>query len=583
MLNHLVLVVAVLALADASLRAAAAWGAEGPQLPVAAAVLAATAAGTTSLAWGLLALGGSPCILALSAFALALASRRRFPAAPRLPWPGGLATGAALGAAAAWVAWLVKNPALGIDPLTYHLPESVMWVQQGTPGSVELLTYEFPQGNYPVTNELLVSWLMAIGRSFAPALLWTPFMAAVLAMSAYALLPRHRGLAVAAVLLVPVAATQFLGPHTDLPAVAWLAAAAAPLPLPLAFLAAALAVGTKTTVAPLAILVLLTKLRRPLPWRALAPALLAGCVVGGTWYFRNWIDHGSPLWPFVGGDVPPFLARFDDTFLGDPAATLRGRTGIYVDLLAGALVLLAAALLAPLADRRRPVVVAAGGALLAMVAWGNAPFTGLPEDPAFAQLSLTTTRYLLPAIAAAAAALAFTRHRAAGWVLGAAALFSLQRSLALDFPGIPGLLWLVPGAVAGALLLPLARRVPVPAYALLAVVALTVVADGFGRRHGGVGRLASSGVVSWFGENVDDDAPVAFAPQMLGVLAGDGLERDIAMIPAGEPCETTRARRGWIVIGTFPLAEKRARFAAADCLRGERPSYRDESFTVYRR
>jgi hypothetical protein len=252
-----------------------------------------------------------------------------------------------------------------------------------------------------------------------------------------------------------------------------------------------------------------------------------------------------------------------------------------VDLLAGALIVLAAALLAPLADRRRPVLVAAGAALIAAIAWANAPFTGLPDDPAFAELSLTTTRYLLPAVAAAAAAIAFTRSRAAGVVLAVAALFSLQRSLALPVPGIPSLPLLLLGAAAGAALLPVARRVPLPAYALLAAVSLTVAADGFGRRHGGVGRLASSGVVSWMTARPPDDLPVSFAPQMLAVLAGDHLERDIAMIPADEPCERTRARRGWIVIGTLPLAEKRAPFNALDCLARERPAYSDASFRVY--
>jgi hypothetical protein len=584
-LNHLLLIAAVLALAHAGLRGAAALGAQGLQVPIGAAVLAATAAGVTSLGWGLAGLGGSAWILALSAAGLAAAATWRLPPAPRQRLPSGALAGAALGAAGAWLAWLVKDPALAIDPLSYHLPESIMWVQQGTPGSVELLSYEFPQGNYPVTNELLVSWLTTIGRSLAPALAWTPLMGALLVASAYALLPRHRGLAAASVLLVPVAATQFLGPHTDLPAVAWLAAAAALQPLPLALLAAALAVGTKTTVAPLAILVLLVKWRRPLAWRPLAAAAVAGAVVGGTWYLRNWIDHGSPLWPFVGGDIPEYLARFDNSFLGDPADTLRGRSGVYVDLLAGGLILLVAAILAPLADRRRAVLVAAGAAVLAALAWGNAPFTGLPDDDLLANLSLTTTRYLLPAIAAAAAAVAMTRSRAAGIVLAAAALFSLERSLALEFPGIPSLALLVLGAVAGALLLPLARRVPLPVTALAAAVALTIAADGLGRRHGGVGRLGSSGVVSWMTAQkafTEGDEPVAFAPQMLAVLAGDGLEHEIEMIPPDEPCAATLARRGWLVVGTFPNAEQRTPFNAAGCLRDRRPVYSDIYFRVYR-
>ena len=55
------------------------------------------------------------------------------------------------------------------------------------------------------------------------------------------------------------------------------------------------------------------------------------------------------------------------------------------------------------------------------------------------------------------------------------------------------------------------------------------------------------------------------------------------MIPADEPCDSTLDRRGYLVIGTLPLAEKRAPFNALDCLRGETPVYADESFRVYGR
>ena len=33
--------------------------------------------------------------------------------------------------------------------------------------------------------------------------------------------------------------------------------------------------------------------------RWLVVAVLAAFVVGGIWYLRNFVDHGSPLWPFV--------------------------------------------------------------------------------------------------------------------------------------------------------------------------------------------------------------------------------------------------------------------------------------------
>jgi hypothetical protein len=381
---------------------------------------------------------------------------------------------------------------------------------------------------------------------------------------------------------VPVAATQFLGAHTDLPALAWLVCSAALATrretLGPALLAGCLAIGTKTTVAPLALIVLgagLWTARRNLPWRPLAIALAAGAVVGGTWYVRNLIDHGSPLWPFVdtpwGDPLPPFLDRFDTSFLERPANTLRGRTGVYVDLLGGGLLILAGGLLG-----RRWAVAAM---VVAALAWATAPFTGATDDPAFLDLSLTTTRYLVPAIAAGAAALALRRRPWATALLAAAALLSLERSLALPFPGIPSLPVFLGGAVAGAVLIRL--RVPRPVLAVAAVLALSVAAHGFAARHGGIGRLASSGVVTFMAGQPDAD-PVAFAPQMLAVVAGDDLRRTIELIQADEPCERTRARPGWIVVGTFPLADRRAPFSAVRCLAPERPVYSDRSFRVYR-
>jgi hypothetical protein len=588
--GHAALVVAVLAVGAAALRIAAAAGARaGLELAVAAAPVGAAIAALWAIGLGAAAaLGGSPVALLAGALVTWAAARRRLPPAPRIRLPRTAWLGVAVGAGAVWVAWLVENPGLAIDPLTYHLPESVMWVQQGTPGSIEAITYEFPQGSYPVTNEVLVAWLMGLGRSFAPALLWTPAMGVLLAGAAWLGLRRLRAtpwataLAIAAVLLVPVAATQFLGPHTDLPALAWLVCAAALATrretLGPAVLAACLAIGTKTTVAPLALIVVAAALwpaRRRLPVRALSLALAAGAVVGGAWYARNLVDHGSPLWPFVaapwGDPLPPFLDRFDVSFLDRPAETLRGRTGIYLDLLGGGLLILAGGLLGRW--------WAAAAMVVAALAWAQAPFTGAPEDAAFLDLSLTTTRYLVPAMAAGAAALALRRHGWATAILAAGALLSLDRSLALPFPGIPSLPVLLAGAVAGAVLIRI--RIPRPVLAVGAVLALSVAAHGFAARHGGIGRLASSGVVTFMAGQRDAD-PVAFAPQMLAVLAGDDLRRPLELIAQDEPCDETRARRGWIVVGTFPLPEQRAAFSAGRCLARERPVYADRSFRVYR-
>ena len=386
LVQHLALVAAAIALADSARRVASLAGARGAlETVVVAAPFWAAAAGTWSLVLGLFALGGSTVALLAAALATWLVTRRLLgrpaPIGPRaelLDGRAALYAGVAAGVCAGWVAWLVKYPGLGIDAIIYHLPEAAMWAQQGTPGSIEALSYSLPHGNYPVTNELLVAWLLGLGQSLAPALLWVPAMAVLLVCAGWLGLRRLgvaqgvAGLVLATVLLVPTTATQMIGPGTDLPALAWLVVCASlaavaiaerrPALLAPALLAAALAVGTKTTAAPLALLMLgvgAYRLRASL--RAIAPGLLAvtalGTVVGGTWYLRNWIDHGSPLWPFValpGSDpLPPLLGLVDKSFIAVPGRTLGdGRAGTYFDLLAGGLLVLAAGLAAPLASRR---------------------------------------------------------------------------------------------------------------------------------------------------------------------------------------------------------------------------------------
>jgi hypothetical protein len=85
-----------------------------------------------------------------------------------------------------------------------------------------------PPGDYAVPGELLVAWLAGIARAPGPALLWVAATALQAALSGWVGLRRlggdrlMSGLAIAAVLLTPLAASQWTGPHTDLPALAWL-------------------------------------------------------------------------------------------------------------------------------------------------------------------------------------------------------------------------------------------------------------------------------------------------------------------------------------------------------------------------
>jgi hypothetical protein len=626
MIEHLLTVLAVAAMAGAAARVAHALGARGLEIVVAAAPLAVAAAIAEAMALGLVRLGGSSPVLAAAAALTWLATWRLLPPAgvtgAVARWWRGLTTGqrrwfgAAAGAFAAWTAWVVKYPALGIDPLTYHLTESIRWVQEGTPGTVEEVQYEFPSGWYPITNEVFVGWLTGLGSSLAPQVLWTPATAVVfgaagwLGMRRLDVPPAVTGLAIASLLLIPVTATQLLGPHTDLPAFMWLAvtaalavcAARAPGLLVPALVAAGLAVGTKTTTAPLALIALLAAgllsrdRLRPLAAPLTAAALLAA-VVGLTWYVRNLFAHGSPLWPFLSGPfgdpVPEIISITDVSFLETPGESLGNSRWIkYLELLSGGLLTLALGLTVPFLRRRRAAMLAAAAAGLATFAWLNAPFTGVPDDPVL-DLSLTTTRYLVPALTAGTVAFALCatgRARPTLVVLALCCLWSYAASENLNFPGIPSAVTFALGAAAGAAVASLRRlprvdlRIAAGAAVLLAALSLSVIAHRFGHRQGGQTWLASASVVTWMVDQprfAEGDDTVHFAPTMLAPLAGNSLEHTLDLIPREEPCERVLARRGWIVIGTPPFEERRPRFTARDCLESEQPLYRDQNYRVY--
>ena len=523
---------------------------------------------------------------------------------PRLPAPERLALGAAIGAGLVWAAWVLRHPGLGTDPLTYHLPASIGWVQNGDAGAVRQVVYEFPVGNYPLVDETLVSWLLAAGRSFGPALLWAPAMAALTAVAGVTGLRRagagaaSAALGVAAILFIPIWSALWIGPHTDLGALAWLACAATLAAaarerralLVSALLAAGLAVGTKTTTAPLLLALSLLVVRRPLPARGpLLAAAGAAAVLGGLWYVRNLVEHGSPLWPFLatpwGDPIPEILRGIDVSFLDRLGPSLDGRLDQYAQLLGGAPLLLLAAPLAALATRRRPVVIAAAVTVLAALVWSRAPFTGRAPDPVV-DLSLTTVRYLVPALSAAVVTLCLAGGRLWTGVLAVSAAVSLYKAVDLGFPDVPAAATLAMGLVLGMA----AARVPPRLLAVGGAAALAAAllygGHGFAARHALNPRLPSSPMIAWLASQpgfAGSKDPVASAPQVFGALAGDRLQHDIGLIGRTEPCARVRARRGWIVIGTPPFSRLRAPFTAENCLSSETPAYQDPLFRVYDR
>ncbi len=636
--HHVLLGLSIAALGAAGLRVASLAAPRGLERVVTAAVVVCAAAVIQTLLLGLLALGGSPVALALAAGATWLGARLLLPA-PALP-PGaevaawwrdsGLAMRVGLGALAgmglAWSVWLLRYPALGIDSIAYHVPEIVAWTHNGTPGSVESIVPELSVGNYPLTNEVLLTWGTAISRSFVFLTLWPPAMLALLAAAGWLglrslVVPRLPALlALAALLSTPILTNhQMNGAHTDLPALTWLACCAAlcaasvrrPLLLAPAVLAAGLAIGTKTTTAPLALLALAIAYvpqrgrLRPLG-RPLALAGAGALAVGSYWYLRDLVDHGSPLWPFLatpwGDDLPRHFATAV-TFLDRPRLTLDRIGHDYLEVFAGGIVLLAGAVLAPLVARRREVLGCATATAVAAVLWANAPLTGVNDFPVLDFTALSTLRYSSPALAAAALTLALAARagpRARGYavaVLAAATVLGVWQTFDLGFPNVPRATTPLVGAALGALAGFMARPVQLPRgpaarLAAVAVVAaaagalLVPAANGYVKRHARTG-LYDAEIVSWVSSlpGYSDDRPtISIAPVMTGVLAGDRLQHRLELVPVRERCDRVRAlpRQQWLVVHRNPL-RIRGRSNTQRCLAFVRPTHAGRTFRFYGR
>ncbi|MEA2404781.1 MAG: hypothetical protein QOE08_1428 [Thermoleophilaceae bacterium] len=638
-LRHGLLVLAVAALGAAGLRAASLAAPDGLARAVSGIVLAAAVAVAESLLLGLFGIGSSAAALTLAAVATWAAVRALTPAPALSPaaelwgwwrdldlWPR-VAMGALAGAFAAWLAWLVRHPALGHDMVLYHLPEAVGWVHDGRPGSVEHVITGVPVGNYPLTHEVLLAWGMSISRGFVWVTAVTAAMPALIALAGWLGLRTlgvgraARALAVTAIVATPaVIASQNGGASLDPAALAWLtscaalcaAAAARPTLLVPAVLAAGLAIGTKTTAAPLGVAVLAFG-----GWRArgalrplavpLAAAAAGAVAVGGVWYLRNLFSHGSPLWPFVsapwGDPRPPLFDAADVRFIHRAGDTLDRLGSYYLHHFGGPIVLLAGALAAAVMARSRAVTAAAVAAGLSVLIWADAPFTGVVDNPAFDIGTGDATRYLLPGAAAAAAALALASRRP-GWVrrvalalLAIAAVVSLGNSGDLGFPSVPSTFTPLAGAAIGAALAALSRvrgvrqrlRLPGPAaragaaVVVAAAVALAGAAAsrGFVERHGATGT-SESGVAAWFAaqpEWRDGDGPVRSTWSLVGTLTGDHMEHRLELVSAREGCRrvTMPEPGAWVVLDR----REAARHGLARCAGAPPPPYSDDVYEAY--
>jgi hypothetical protein len=638
-ITHALLGASVAALSAAAIRAASPVAPAGLPRLLVAATLAATAAVAEAILLGLLALGGSTIALTAAAVATWAAARALLPrpqlspTAELVEWwhertpPERTLLGAIAGAAAAWIVWQLVHPALGYDAVHYHVPEMVLWTQQGTPGSVEEVLPGLPVGNYPLTTEVSVAWAMGIAKSYVPIVLfpWVTLGLTVIGgwagLRALAVPRLARAAALAALCSVPwVLGWQSNGSITDPPALAWLVVCAAlcllasrgqPALLPTAILAAALAIGTKTTVVPLTLLVLGAALwtcrmqLRPL-LRPLALATAGGLLIGGGWYLRNLFDHGSPFWPIVaapwGDPLPASVETVHTSFLSRPRATIDGLGSLYTHRFAGGWLLLAAGILAPLACARRKVIIASAVTAGAALLWTTSPVTGLPPEGTFPETIFSTTRYLLPVLAAACVALALAaagattaRRRAVLAVLfGIAALNAYQLFHEYGFPSAPSVQVPILGVAAGVPLaimlgaaIPRAPgwRVVLPAAIALGAL-LALPASGFLGRHADTKAVPEWPIERFLAADPDfrsKDDPLAISPSYLGPVAGDRLDHPLTRIPADEPCARTRSRTHtqWVVIYGGSIGGPGPAHAAS-CLTGRAPAFRFGPAVVYK-
>ncbi len=618
-------------LALTALRLVSAISPRGLERGLATAVCAAALAVTESLALGRFDLGTNRfALLASTLIAWGLSRavlptpsvrlRDELPEAWRSLDPRArTVAGAAGGLGIAWAGLSLLQPSLDQDSAYYHLPTVVNWIANGSPGSIEVVSAAFPTGNYPITNEVLLSWIGGISHNIGFLLLWPVACAGLLAGSVWLALralscPRWAaGAAIAALLLIPVVARAVSSLDTDLASITWLAVCVAlgvragtgrarPELLAVATVALALAVGTKTSVAPIGLAALTAALvASPGRPRALtmATALVVSLGVGGVWYLRNWFEHGSPLWPFVetpGADpLPPAIDGFGVRFIDNPIGTLDGRVGEYLsDLGAGPLLMLSAGVLALLSGDRR---LRLGGLAVAVsgFVWAMAPVTGAPSgDASF--FTTTGDRYLMGTLLLSAGVLALVASRrgavarVAGALLISAAAWGAIDLLIGGDESPSGWVLLAGAAVGGAIAAAVQSAagparggrmaVSVAVASVTILLAIAAYPAEFPSRFRAAGAISGpfeptlTGIpqlLRFFGEVpgfADGEETLRFAgAPIIGPLTGGSLRHDVELADANDPCAGASASgAGWLVI-----TADAAREPAADCLRDLEP------------
>jgi len=407
------------------------------------------------------------------------------------------ATAAALGDLGRWAG----DELVGVDPLTFHLPNVARWIQTGTVWQIDQFVPLLAQGNYPHNGDVvLLSTVLPWHNDFLVRLPITFYLVA-LAVAVFAV-ARELGaaqatsvLAAAVIVSMPVVGLATI-PRALPDSLMWATYTCGVLfllrhartrrrsDLVLAGVALAVACGTKWYgVSSVPVLIAIWLGARLLAERragrsgALRQALADGVLVGGlaflgtlVWLVRNLALSGNPVFPLQVKpfgitifDAPPDVIRDQAGWtIADYAGdldVLRQLAGEIVEGLGSTPIVCALGLVVAVALARRGgrapdgrILALAAGAVVLGLLYTVTPATalGLRGDPSLAN---SNTRYAVPALLLAVPVLAWAAGRlprvvalvleaalAVGAVVGAYHGYEVQlRDLVLGAAGLAAL------------------------------------------------------------------------------------------------------------------------------------------------
>jgi hypothetical protein len=455
--------------------------------------------------------------------------RAPVPPSGRVEWAlAGLASAVALTAAVADLRRWAANEIVGVDPLTFHLPNVGRWIQTGSMWQIDQFVPLLAHGNYPNNGDVvMLSTVLPWHNDFlvrAPIVFYLGVTAvAVLAVARELRAPAAASvLAAAALVSVPIVGLATI-PRALPDSLLWATFTCGVLfllrharsgrrsDLMLAATALAIAFGTKwygiSSVAMLVAIWTGARLaqRDVAKPRALGEGVLLACLAGAgdlAWMARNVVESHNPFFPAklaafgvtlvdAPRDVIVEAVGFSIVdYLGDPPVLGQLAGEIFDGLGVMALVCVAGLIAAAIVNRRpvdRRIVLLSVVALALVPVYAALPGTALgnPGDPSLASVN---TRYAIPSLLLAAPVVA--------WAIGRLPrLGALGFALALAVSAVAGAYsgYEVRGArdvvlsAAGLVLLAAAvwslgyvRRRPLPLVAAATAVALLTLA---GARH----------------------------------------------------------------------------------------------------